>query len=235
MTLRALVVDDERHARADLRTLLAAHPAVEVVAEAEDFEAARSALAACRPDLVFLDIALGRRSGFDLLDAIDGHCRVIFVTAFDRYAVRAFEVRALDYLLKPVHPDRLAAALARVESQEPVLFFKSGDSGAFVRASEIACVLADGDYSRVVTTGGRELVLLRSLSDWERRLSGGCFARIHRSAIANLTAVSRVSRGRDGRWRLYITALERPLVVSRRVAHRIVSSPGAGCGQRRRE
>jgi two-component system LytT family response regulator len=114
------------------------------------------------------------------------------------------------------------------------LFFKSGDSGAFVRASEIACVLADGDYSRVVTTGGREHVLLRSLSDWERRLSGGRFARIHRSAIANLSAVSRVARGRDGRWRLYITPLERPLVVSRRVANRIVSTSGARHGSRGR-
>lgn len=222
VTLRAVIVDDERHARAELRTLLGAHPGIEIVGEADSVEAAAAVLAECRPDLVLLDIALGARSGFDLLDSLDHHVRIIFVTAYDSYAVRAFQVRALDYVLKPVHPDRLAEALARVESHDPTLFFKSGDSGAFVKVADIACILAEGDYSRVVTTAGREHLVLRSLADWERRLPAASFARIHRSAIANLHVVRRVSRGRDNRWRLYLPALVRPLIISRRSARRLM-------------
>jgi two-component system, LytTR family, response regulator len=218
MTLRALIVDDERHARAELRTLLAAHPAVEIVGEAADLDAATTALTVARPNLVFLDIALGAHSGFDLLDAMDSRCRVIFVTAYDAYAVRAFEVNALDYLLKPIHPERLAATIARAESHDPALFFKCGDTGAFVKVTEIVCVLADGDYSRVITTTGREHLVLRSLADWERRLPADRFARIHRSAIANLTVATDIRRGRDGRWRVYLPTLTKPLIVSRRSA-----------------
>lgn len=233
MTLRALLVDDERLARVELRALLAVHPAIEVAAEADSVRSATSLLAGEGFDVVFLDIQLGGESGFDLLGAIGSRCRIVFVTAFDDHAIRAFEVNALDYLLKPVHPERLAATVARLSlgdarraptprlSLDGVAFLCSGDSSAFIPVRGIACILADGDYTRVVTTAGRETLVLRSLADWEQRLPRETFLRVHRSAIANVAVVARAARERDGRWRLHLPGLARPLVVSRRCAQRL--------------
>jgi len=231
--LRALVVDDERLARVELRTLLAAHPQIDATAEAADLNAAVAAMAGQAFDLVFLDIQLGTGTGFDLLPSIGASCRIVFVTAHDAYAIRAFEVNALDYLLKPVHPDRLASTIARIERPDPtpnavhrlttdgVAFLRSGTSAGFVKVGSIACILAEGDYSRVVTIDGRETLVLRSLAEWEARLPVETFVRIHRSAIANSAVVARTTRGRDGRWRLHIPALAQPLVVSRRYGRRL--------------
>ncbi len=229
---RALIVDDERLARAELRTLLAEHPWITISAEAATLDSALIAITSRHFDLVFLDIHLGGGTGLDLLASIPATCRIVFVTAYDAYAVQAFEVNALDYLLKPVHPERLAATVARLGQPAPapspgrltsdgVAFLRSGTSAAFVKVASIACILADGDYSRVVTTEGRELLILRSLAEWETILPVETFARVHRSAIANSALVARTARGRDGRWRLHIPALAKPLVVSRRYARRL--------------
>jgi two-component system, LytTR family, response regulator len=230
---RALIVDDERLARAELRTLLAAHPSITVSAEAATLGAASAAMKSQKFDLVFLDIRLGAGTGFDLLASIPPSCRIVFVTAYDAYAVQAFEVNALDYLLKPVHPERLATTICRLghPAAEPtpprrltpdgVAFLRSGTSASFVKVASIACILADGDYSRVVTTDGRELLILRSLTEWETILPLETFVRVHRSAIANSALIARTARGRDGRWRLHIPALARPLVVSRRYGRRL--------------
>jgi two-component system LytT family response regulator len=114
MKLRALLVDDERLARVELRRLLAAHPEIEVVAEADSVATARTALASAQPDVVFLDVQMPGGSGFELLGGDGLELAVVFVTAFDAHALRAFEVNALDYLLKPVHPERLAQAVGRL-------------------------------------------------------------------------------------------------------------------------
>jgi two-component system LytT family response regulator len=112
--LRAVVIDDERLARRELRAMLAVHDAIEVVGEAASVEQAVAAVAALRPDVIFLDIQLSPGTGFDLLERLDHAVRIVFVTAFDAFALRAFEVNALDYLLKPIHPQRLAQAVARL-------------------------------------------------------------------------------------------------------------------------
>ena len=111
--MKALVIDDERLARLELRRLLAAHPEVEIMGEARDGEEALALIAKLGPDLIFLDIQMPGMSGFDLLERLEDLPQVIFTTAYDEYALKAFEVNALDYLLKPVAPARLAAALAR--------------------------------------------------------------------------------------------------------------------------
>lgn len=113
--LRAMVIDDERLARKELRGLLAAHAtAIDIAGEAESIEQAVAMIAELRPDVIFLDIQLSPGTGFDLLERIDHPVRVVFVTAFDAFALRAFEVNALDYLLKPINPQRLAQAVARL-------------------------------------------------------------------------------------------------------------------------
>jgi two-component system LytT family response regulator len=117
-SFRALVIDDERLARKDLIALLGAHDQVTVVGEAEDVPSAINTIQALNPDVIFLDIQMPGDSGFDLLEKTEVKAHIIFVTAYDEYAIRAFEVNALDYLLKPVNPERLAKALEKLELQE---------------------------------------------------------------------------------------------------------------------
>ena len=116
--MKAILVDDERLARRELRRLLVKHPQVDVVGEAANAEEARSLLAELRPDLVFLDVQMPGESGFDFLMKLSSFPAIIFTTAFDQFAVKAFEFGAYDYLLKPVEPDRLAASLARIHDRE---------------------------------------------------------------------------------------------------------------------
>ena len=113
----AILVDDERLARRELSHLLSAHPAISVVGQAASVDEAASMVSKLDPDVIFLDIQMPKRSGFELLDACDVRGQVVFVTAHDVHAIRAFEVNALDYLLKPVHPDRLALTVARLTLQ----------------------------------------------------------------------------------------------------------------------
>jgi two-component system LytT family response regulator len=233
VTLRAVVIDDERPARGDLRRLLAVYREVEVVGDAAEIESAADLIAHESPDVVFLDVQLGPSSGFALLPHLSPRCKVVFVTAFDEYAIRAFDVNAVDYLLKPVHPDRLASTIRRLTagesgcpprlSMDSVAFLPCGSASAFLPVSSIACILADGDYSHVITQDGRKRAILRSLGDWERRLPADVFVRVHRSAIANLGAVSRVTPLRGGQIRLELRALEEPIVASRRFARRLRS------------
>ena len=115
--MRALLIDDERLARTDLRSLLSEYQTIEVVGEADSVQTAVALIAAEEPDLLFLDIQMPGESGFDLLDKIDLQARIIFVTAYDEYAIRAFEVDAIDYLLKPVNPERLKTALERLDRE----------------------------------------------------------------------------------------------------------------------
>src|SRR5262244_43088 len=148
--MRALIVDDERLARAEMRRLLAAHPDIEIVGEAAHAEEARERIAQLAPDLLLLDIEMPGGSAFDLLASLDTAPAVIFTTAFDAHAVRAFEVSALDYLLKPIDPTRLAAALDRAraalrEHAEPSeridrVFVRDGDRCWFVRLDDVAVI-----------------------------------------------------------------------------------------------
>ena len=112
--MKALIIDDERLARAELRRLLEKHPEVEIVGEARDAEDALAQIGGVEPELLFLDIQMPGANGFELLEQLDRVPLVIFTTAYDEYAIQAFEVNALDYLLKPVSPERLAAALGRM-------------------------------------------------------------------------------------------------------------------------
>lgn len=235
--LCALIVDDESLARSELRRLLAADGAVSLVAEAEDIAGAVAAIEREPPDVVFLDIRLGRESGFAIVPEIPKRCALVFVTAYDEYAVRAFEVHALDYLLKPVDPDRLSATLRRIrqvergssalptpapqESAETSdrsrawdlrdwLLVSDGRRDAFVRVAGISAVVAEGDYSRVVAVDGSHHLVHRSLREWIERLPPASFARIHRSAIVNLhhvLEVKRVGRASNVLVRGYVDAL----------------------------
>ncbi|MEO8028694.1 MAG: LytTR family DNA-binding domain-containing protein, partial [Bryobacteraceae bacterium] len=195
--LTALLIDDERPARSQLRSLLGAHPEVEVAAEADSADAAHAAVQRVRPDVVFLDIQMPRRSGFDFLAETTAKFAVIFVTAHDEFAVRAFEVNALDYLLKPVEPRRLKQAIERIgrpregERLGPADRIFTGSR--FVPVSSLMAVVASGAYSELWLKDGSRVLLTKPMKDWERRLPEA-FKRVHRSTIVNLECVLRAER-----------------------------------------
>jgi two-component system LytT family response regulator len=232
----ALIVDDERLARRELRTLLEEGHAdrVHVVGEAATVDEAAKLVRALDPDVVFLDVHLGRESGLDLLSRIGAGTDVVFVTAYDRYALRAFEVNALDYLLKPVAPARLAATVARLEARAPApderagpleyddrLFLRLDDRRAFLRVGDVAAIEAEGDNSRLHLAGGRTAQARKPLREWEERLPERWFVRIHRSAIVNLEYVERVEDWSHGSHLVYLRGMREPLTMSRRYAARV--------------
>jgi two-component system LytT family response regulator len=230
--LRALIVDDERLARAELRRLLSCHPEISVDGEAGDLAEAERAVAELDPDVVFLDIRMPGGTGFDLLDRVRPRGRVIFVTAYDAHALRAFEVNALDYLLKPVNPERLASALSRLAPRaapaaaprlgpDDHLWVATDRSARFVKVREIAAILGAGDYSEVVAADGRRSLVLRALKAWEDRLPAGLFARVHRGTIVNLERVDRIERDGEESWRVWLRGIPRPVPMSRRHAARL--------------
>ncbi|HUQ80068.1 MAG TPA: LytTR family DNA-binding domain-containing protein [Gemmatimonadaceae bacterium] len=230
----AIIVDDERLARRELRAMLEeSHgDTVRVVAEAESVRAAEELVRTCDADVVFLDVQLAGESGLELLDRIDPSVAVVFVTAFDQYAVRAFEVNALDYLLKPVAPGRLARAVERLAapnepSRAPVmakldyhdrLFLRLDDRMGFVKVAEIVSIASDGDYSVVRLATGRTHRARKSLRDWLARLPENAFARVHRSTIVNLEHVDRVEDWSHFSYRLYLRGVSEPVTMSRRYA-----------------
>jgi two-component system LytT family response regulator len=205
--MRALIVDDERLARMEMRRLLAANAEVEVVGEAANVAEAKALVDKLAPDLLFLDIQMPDGSGFDLLQSLDDPPDVVFTTAFDQYAVNAFTANALDYLLKPIAPERLAAALQKVggraSGSEPALqrgsriFIKDGERCWFVKLDTIRLFESEGNYARVLFDSQRPL-LLRSLNQLEQRLDPNQFVRASRRHIVNLDFVSDVSPSVSG-------------------------------------
>ncbi|KAB7630735.1 LytR/AlgR family response regulator transcription factor [Stenotrophomonas rhizophila] len=206
-SLRVLIVDDARLARRELRTLLAAIPWVACVGEADDVPAAREAILREQPDLVLLDVQMPSGEGFDVLDGLETVPMVVFVTAYDQYAVRAFETNALDYLVKPVEAGRLQAALERGRERlsapaapaatdsvrdalgaEDQVFLRDGERCWFVALGEIRKVVVDGNYARLWFRD-QNAVLARSLSTLEARLSPALFFRANRNTLVNLRRV----------------------------------------------
>jgi two-component system LytT family response regulator len=212
--MKTVLIDDEPLARKELKHLLTVHPGIEIVGEAANVTEALHLLPTLRPDLVFLDIEMPGRNGFDLLAALPApHPQVIFVTAYDAFAVRAFQVNALDYLLKPVEPERLAEALARIggkneraasfsaktaahEPETPFqeddrVFIREGDRCWFVPVKEITLLEAEGNHTRVHLRGERPL-LRRSLASMETRLPSTLFVRANRGQLVNRTSIEKV-------------------------------------------
>jgi two-component system LytT family response regulator len=213
------VVDDERLARARLRTLLEAHPGVTVVGEADSVAAAEVANAAHAPDVIFLDIAMPGGSGFDLFARVRLEADVVFVTAFDEHAIRAFEVGAVDYLLKPIEPARLADSIERLRGRPrpaPDRICLTGGGGVrVVPAADVISVRADGDYCELLLRDGTRIVQKETLTRWEQRL-GPAFVRVHRDALVSLAEVERVERDPDGStYRLLLRGQRGVVAVSR--------------------
>jgi two-component system LytT family response regulator len=232
----AVLVDDERLARRELRTLLEeAHAAqVRIVGEAASVSDAARLVQATDADVVFLDIQLAGETGMDLLPLLDPDVDVVFVTAFDTYTLRAFEVNALDYLLKPVEADRLAVTVNRLAVAQPPpptretveyedrLFLRLGQERAFVKVRDIAAIEADGDGSTLLLAPRlARKPSAKSLREWEQRLPDRHFVRIHRSTIVNLEYVERMEQWSHASQHVYLRGVQEPLTMSRRFGARL--------------
>lgn len=207
--LRCMLIDDERLARVEMTALLEEAGDCEVVAACGSAAAAIPLITSLQPDLLFLDINMPGTNGFELLTKLDACPPVVFVTAYDQYAIKAFEVHALDYLMKPVHPSRLAASLSLVRKRIQAypthlkqLFIPEKDGGGkFLTLNDVHLIRAYDHYLRLYHSEGAELIH-QSLTRFEERLDPTSFFRINRSEIIRLNAISHTSSLSRGRYEL---------------------------------
>jgi two-component system LytT family response regulator len=237
--MRALVIDDERLARKELINLLSQYDQVEIVGEANNVDDAKEKIEALAPDVVFLDIQMPEKTGFDLLEELDNVPHVVFTTAYDEYAIKAFQVNALDYLLKPIEPKRLGEAIERLlkilnESPEKSeeqgsfagrkltlddqVFVKDGDRCWFVKLSNVRLFESDGNYIKVYFDNFKPMIH-KSLNALDERLSEKSFFRASRKHIINLSWVEAIEPWFNGGLVVTLKGGDR-IEVSRRQAAR---------------
>jgi two-component system LytT family response regulator len=233
--IRAIIIDDERLARNELRKLLLDFPEIEVVAEAANAGEGIERIENLNPELVFLDIQMPGKTGFEMLSELDRTPNVIFTTAYDEYALKAFEVNALDYLLKPVEPKRLADAIQKLHMQDEKensgmslnpnvnrsilsdndqVFVKDGERCWFVKLSEIRLFESVGNYAKVYF-GPNKPLILKSLNSLEERLDEKTFFRANRKHIINLRLIEKIEPYFNGGLLLELKGGEK-IEVSRR-------------------
>ncbi len=229
--LRTIIVDDARLVREELGTLLSEYPEIEVIGEASAVDQAARLIEEARPDVIFLDIQLRGETGFDLLEKADISSKVIFITAYDQYAIRAFEVNALDYLLKPIRKERLAKAIQKLLPNEEikagprgrvqyddVVYMMINSSLKFIKVAMLKCIMAEGKYSYIVYGGSKKDIVSKTLQEWEEILPDKYFVRIHRSTIVNFEYVEKVKKCKNYTHEVYVNGIDKPFIMSRRYA-----------------
>jgi two-component system LytT family response regulator len=233
--MKTLIIDDERLARQELRSLLTAFPTLEITGECNNADNAIKMIKEQQPDLIFLDIQMPGKNGFELLKELPEAPKVIFVSAYDEHAIRAFEVNALDYLLKPVQPERLAEAVNKAMNNEEgkkenmnssfmlndedQVFVKDGEKCWFVKLADIRLFESEGNYVRVFFDGNRPLIL-RSLNNLDERLNPKSFFRASRKHIINLKWVEKIENWFNGGLMVKLRGGGEQVEISRRQAAR---------------
>ncbi len=209
MAIKSIIIDDERLARNELKKLVLAHSEIEIIDEASNVDEGLEKIELHNPDLIFLDIQMPGKTGFDLLTELERAPKVIFTTAYDEYALKAFEVNALDYLLKPIEPKRLADSVSKLIyelekeklgdpafSRGPLtendqVFVKDGERCWFVKLNEIRLFESVGNYAKVFFSNNKPLIL-KSLNALEERLDARVFFRANRKHIINLRWIEKI-------------------------------------------
>lgn len=216
---KTVVIDDERLAREELKSILAEFTEIEIIGEAQNGDEGIELIKNVQPDLIFLDVNMPGMTGFEMLKRLENIPHVIFVTAYDEYALKAFEVNALDYILKPVDPDRLSEAINKLKQNDDLefestsssktnrkerqltindrVFIKDGEKCYFVQLSDIRMLESDGNYVKVYFGKNRPLIL-RSLNSFEERLNPEYFFRANRKFIINLEWVEKIENWFNG-------------------------------------
>lgn len=237
---RTLVIDDERLAREELKSVLSEIHEIDVIGEAQNGDEALKLIKSEAPDLIFLDINMPEMNGFEMLKKLDEIPKVIFVTAYDEYALKAFEVNALDYLLKPIDPERLEEAIEKLkkESDEEFestlnpkfnrsnrtlsvldrVFIKDGEKCYFVQLADVRMLESDGNYVKVYFDKNRPLIL-RSLNSFEEKLDPEHFFRANRKFIVNINWIEKVENWFNGGLQVELRSGDK-IEVSRRQAIR---------------
>lgn len=231
---KALVVDDERLARKGLIDQLNLIAEVEVVGEADCVSAAIEAIERLKPDVVFLDIQMPGKSGFELVEQTDYDGKIIFVTAYDDYALRAFEINALDYLMKPVSKERLKKAIARISTPrkeanqslvklnyDDQLFTTLGAKMQFLKIKQIVLIQADGDYTNIRLSNGNKGLVNKTMKEWEERLPEHHFVRVHRTSIINTEYIENIEKWFNYSYKASLKGIEEPVIISRRYAKKL--------------
>ncbi len=228
-TLRVLMVEDDPLALQLLTALLASRSDITLVGSATCFADARQCLTKADYDLVFLDVQLFDGNGFDLVPHVSRQARIVFLTGCEQHALRAFEVNALDYIVKPITSKRLAAVVERAQessganralprlSRDDQIFLRGATAGGiFAELKEIAVVRSSENYSEVVLASGDHTIVRRTMQSWERVLPVDSFVRVHRTAIVNLECIERVVREPDETTQLWLRGAHKSVPVSRR-------------------
>ena len=209
--MKAIIIDDERLARQELKSLLAQYKDIEKIAECSDAVQAAEKIAELKPDVIFCDIQMPGKTGLELVEEISASVDVVFVTAYDEHAIKAFELNAFDYLLKPVQPQRLAETIKKLSEKESaakpennspltvsdMVFVKDGEKCWFVKLNDVRLFESEGNYVRVYFENSRPLIL-RSLNSLETRLNEKEFFRASRKHIINLSYISSVEQWFNG-------------------------------------
>lgn len=209
--MKAIIIDDERLARQELKNLLATYKDIEIIAECADALQAKEKINELKPDIIFCDIQMPGKTGLELVEEISATIDVVFVTAYDEHAIKAFELNAFDYLLKPVQPERLAETIKKLSVKESatkldnntpltekdMVFIKDGEKCWFVRLSDIRLFESEGNYVRVYFDTFRPLIL-RSLNSLETRLNEKQFFRASRKHMINLSYIASIETWFNG-------------------------------------
>lgn len=239
-TFKTIIIDDERLAREELKSILSEYTEIEVIDEAQNGDEGIDKIKKLQPDLIFLDVSMPGMTGFDMLKKLDEIPHVIFVTAYDEYAIKAFEVNALDYLLKPIDNARLNEAMEKLRNKEDQefessadarlerkdrrltttdrIFIKDGEKCYFVQLEDVRMLESDGNYVKVYFNSSRPLIL-RSLNSFEDRLDPEHFFRANRKFIINLGWIDKVDNWFNGGLQVELKSGEK-VEISRRQAIR---------------
>jgi len=231
---KAIIVDDEKLAREDLKAIAKDFSEIEIIGEASNAKEAKKLIENLSPDLIFLDIQMPGKTGFDLLTEIQTDAKIIFITAYDEYAIRAFEVNAQDYLLKPVDKERFSLAIEHLELESEIqkdsykkleyndnVFLMVNNAYQFIKISSIIVITSAGNYSEILTNNKLKGLVLKSMKEWETRLPNNYFIRIHRNAIINLEFLDRTEDWFSYSYQVFLKGIEKPFVMSRRYASKL--------------
>jgi len=233
-TIKSVVVDDVDMMRITLKKVLDGFPNIEIVGEASDYESARQVINDTKPDLVFLDIDLNGLTSIDLLNEITCDPKIIFITSHPDFAIKAFELNAVDYILKPISADRLRRAIEIVTELSPevnvgtvmdetqerfkpeqTILLNFDGKLTFIKVQDINFIEAFGNYTKIHMNDGKLSITYNSIKNWDNRLPSDVFIQIHRSTIVNLLNVGKIEKWTNDTGRLFLKGIEKPFEISR--------------------
>lgn len=230
--IRAVLVDDVEMMRITLKKVLEQFPHIELVGEASSFEQAKDVINNLQPDLLLLDIDLNGLTSIDLLGEINCTPKIIFITSHENFAVKAFELNAVDYILKPISASRISKAIQRITSSvaetevlaadsdekfqsDQIILLNFDNKMNFIKIKDINYIEAYGNYTKVFMTDGKLSITYNSIKNWDAKLPSDVFIQIHRSTVVNLLNVLKIEKWTNDTGRLYLKGMEKPFEISR--------------------